>query len=104
MPRLVQLDDHKLEAYMDGVLLIFTHQDVPGIIGRVGTIFGAHKINIAQMAVGRASAGGSATGVLNLDHEPTDAALAEVLASPDIHTARVIRLPPAGKLPSWLQG
>ncbi|HJS09544.1 MAG TPA: NAD(P)-dependent oxidoreductase, partial [Pirellulales bacterium] len=104
MPRLVQLDDHKLEAYMDGVLLIFTHQDVPGIIGRVGTIFGAHKINIAQMAVGRASAGGSATGVLNLDQQPTDAALAEVLSSPDIHTARVIRLPPAGKLPAWLQG
>jgi hypothetical protein len=42
--------------------------------------------------------------VLNLDQEPTDAALAEVLASPDIHTARVIRLPPAGKLPAWLQG
>jgi D-3-phosphoglycerate dehydrogenase len=104
MPRLVQLDDHKLEAYMDGVLLIFTHQDVPGIIGRVGTIFGAHKINIAQMAVGRASAGGTAIGVLNLDQEPTDAALAEVLASPDIHTARVIRLPPAGKMPAWLQG
>jgi D-3-phosphoglycerate dehydrogenase len=104
MPRLVQLDEHKLEAYMDGVLLIFTHQDVPGIIGRVGTIFGAHKINIAQMAVGRASAGGSATGVLNLDQEPTEAALAEVLASPDIHTAHVIRLPPAGKLPAWLQG
>ncbi len=104
MPRLVQLDDHKLEAYMDGVLLIFTHQDVPGIIGRVGTIFGTHKINIAQMAVGRASAGGSAIGVLNLDGEPTEAALAEVLSSPDIHTASVIRLPPAGKLPAWLQG
>jgi hypothetical protein len=42
--------------------------------------------------------------VLNLDQEPTEAALAEVLASPDIHTAHVIRLPPAGKLPAWLQG
>jgi D-3-phosphoglycerate dehydrogenase len=104
MPRLVQLDEHKLEAYMDGVLLIFTHQDVPGIIGRVGTIFGAHKINIAQMAVGRATAGGTAIGVLNLDQEPTAAALQEVLSVPDIRTARVIRLPPAGKLPSWLQG
>jgi hypothetical protein len=41
---------------------------------------------------------------LNLDQEPTDAALAEVMASPDIHTARVIRLPLAGKLPAWLQG
>ena len=99
----MQLGDHRLEAFLDGVLLIFTHRDVPGIIGRVGTIFGQHKINIAQMAVGRAAPGGSATGVLNLDPEPTAAALAEVLASPDIQTATVIRLPPAGKLPAWLQ-
>jgi D-3-phosphoglycerate dehydrogenase len=103
MPRLVQLADHRLEAYLDGVLLIFTHRDVPGIIGRVGTIFGQHKINIAQMAVGRAAPGGGATGVLNLDAEPTPAALAEVLSSPDIQTATVIRLPPSGKLPAWLQ-
>jgi D-3-phosphoglycerate dehydrogenase / 2-oxoglutarate reductase len=103
MPRLVQLGDHRLEAYLDGVLLIFTHRDVPGIIGRVGTIFGQHKVNIAQMAVGRAAPGGAATGVLNLDAEPTSAALAEVLAAPDIETATVIRLPPAGKLPAWLQ-
>jgi D-3-phosphoglycerate dehydrogenase / 2-oxoglutarate reductase len=103
MPRLVQVADHRLEAYLDGVLLIFTHRDVPGIIGRVGTIFGQHKINIAQMAVGRAAPGGSATGVLNLDTEPTPAALAEVLAAPDIQSATVIRLPPSGKLPAWLQ-
>ena len=40
MPRLVQLEGHRLEAYLDGILLVFTHQDVPGIIGRVGTAFG----------------------------------------------------------------
>jgi D-3-phosphoglycerate dehydrogenase len=103
MPRLVQLDDHKLEAYLDGVLLIFTHRDVPGIIGRVGTVFGTHKINIAQMAVGRAGPGGEAIGVLNLDQEPTAAAMEEVLGAPDIRSAIVIRMPPAGKLPAWLQ-
>jgi D-3-phosphoglycerate dehydrogenase len=103
MPRLIQLDEHKLEAYLDGVLLIFTHRDVPGIIGRVGTVFGQNKINIAQMAVGRAGPGGEAIGVLNLDQEPTPAALAEVQAVPDIQRAMVIRLPPAGTLPAWLQ-
>ena len=103
MPRLVQLDDHKLEAYLDGVLLVFTHRDVPGIIGRVGTIFGGQKINIAQMAVGRAGPGGEAIGVLNLDQEPTAAAMAEVREPPDIRSATVIRMPAAGKLPAWLQ-
>ena len=104
LPRLVQLGDHRLEAYLDGTLMIFTHSDVPGIIGRVGTIFGQHKVNIAQMAVGRAAPGGEAIGVLNLDGQPPEAALKEVLTHPDINSATVIKLPPAGQLPAWLQG
>ncbi len=104
MPRLVQLNEHRLEAYLDGTLLIFTHNDVPGIIGRVGTICGTHLINIAQMAVGRAAPGGEAIGVLNLDSEPTEAAMLAVRECPDIRSARVIQLPKAGTLPTWLQG
>lgn len=103
MPRLFRLADFRLESYLDGNLLIFTHEDVPGIIGRVGTIFGQHNVNIAQMAVGRANAGGQAIGVLNIDSLPSPAVLEELLASPHIHSAQVIELPPAGKLPSWLQ-
>ena len=62
MPRLVSLDDYRLEAYLDGCLLVFSHDDVPGIIGSVGTVFGQHHVNIAQMAVGRAKPGGQAVG------------------------------------------
>ena len=104
MPRLVSLDDRRLEAYLDGRMLIFRHHDVPGIIGAVGTIFGRHNVNIAQMAVGRDAPGGEAVGVLNLDMEPSPEALAEVRQLPAITSATVIRLPPAGQLPSWLQG
>jgi D-3-phosphoglycerate dehydrogenase len=104
MPRLVSLDDRRLEAYLDGRLLVFRHHDVPGIIGAVGTIFGRHKINIAQMAVGRDAPGGEAVGILNLDSEPSAEALAEVRQLPSITSAIVVRLPPAGQLPGWLQG
>jgi D-3-phosphoglycerate dehydrogenase len=106
MPRLVQLGDYRLDAFLDGVLMIFTHRDVPGIIGRVGTIFGTHKVNIAQMAVGRAShqPGGEAIGVLNLDSLPGAAALKDVAAHGDILSTAVIELPPAGQLPVWLLG
>src|SRR5687767_6609025 len=45
MPRLIRLGDFRLEAYLDGILLVFTHHDVPGIIGKVGTIFGNHRVN-----------------------------------------------------------
>jgi D-3-phosphoglycerate dehydrogenase len=104
MLRLIQLDHFRLEAYLDGVLMVFTHKDVPGIIGTVGTIFGKHQINIAQMAVGRATKGGEAIGVLNLDQAPTPEALDEVRAHPAIQSAIVVKLPPAGERPAWLAG
>ena len=105
MPRLVALDDYRLEAYLDGCLLVFTHQDVPGIIGSVGTICGQHGVNIGQMAVGRAGdqPGGHAIGVLNLDAEPTPAALEDIRQLQAISSANVIHLPQAGELPAWLQ-
>jgi D-3-phosphoglycerate dehydrogenase len=102
MPRLVQLEGHRLEAYLDGILLVFTHQDVPGIIGAVGTVFGELGINIAQMTVGRATPGGDAIGVLSLDAIPSAEAVAALLACPGIRSARVVDLPAAGALPWWL--
>jgi D-3-phosphoglycerate dehydrogenase len=70
----------------------------------VGTIFGNHKVNIAQMSVGRSAPGGAAIGVLNLDSLPPAAARAEVTAHKDIESVRVIELPRAGQLPTWLRG
>jgi D-3-phosphoglycerate dehydrogenase len=102
MPRLVQLDDFRLESYLDGVMLIFKHKDVPGIIGMVGTVFGKHGVNIAQMTVGREAPGGEAIGILNLDIKPSEAAVAEVAREQAITSVKVIELPAAGRLPSWL--
>lgn len=105
MPRLVSLGDYRLEAYMDGKMLVFTHQDVPGIIGKVGTAFGEHEVNIAQMSVGRAEQkpGGNAVGVLNLDSEPTSEASAAMLEIEEVDKIQFIELPGADELPSWLQ-
>ncbi|MBT3210478.1 MAG: phosphoglycerate dehydrogenase, partial [Planctomycetaceae bacterium] len=102
MPRLVQLEGHRLEAYLDGTLLIFMHEDVPGIIGNVGTAFGGTGVNIAQMTVGRAAPGGDAIGVLSLDQEPSEDSLSKVRTCEGIHSAKVCKLPKAGELPYWL--
>jgi D-3-phosphoglycerate dehydrogenase len=105
MPRLILIGDYRLEAYLDGKLLVFTHHDVPGIIGRVGTVFGKHHVNIGQMSVGRGSSqpGGQAIGVLNLDSSPPAQALEQLAAIEGIQRVRVIELPPAGQFPPWLQ-
>ncbi len=104
MPRLVGLGQYPTDCYMDGNLLIFTHLDVPGIIAYVGKILAAENVNIAQMAVGRAvkEAGGKAIGILNLDSDASPRAIAAVSEHDGIEQARVIKLPPAGKLPDWL--
>ncbi len=104
MPRLIMLDGYRLESFLDGTLVVFTHQDVPGIIGKIGTVFGTHNVNIAQMAVGRDSdsAGGKAIGVLNLDGSVPVLALEALTAVDGIHAAKVIELPARGKLPHWL--
>jgi D-3-phosphoglycerate dehydrogenase len=99
--RLVHLGPYHLEAPLDGVMLIFTHKDVPGLIGFIGTIFGKHQVNIAQMTVGRQVPGGEAIAVLNLDAAPPEAALQEVRAHPKITSLSVVQLPPAGEMPPW---
>jgi len=104
LERLVQLGSYRLDAYLDGILFVFTHLDVPGIVGAVGTILGRHKVNIAQMSVGRSAQGGEAIGVLNLDNEPPAEALKELLAHPGIQSGTVVKLPTAGTLPGWLAG
>lgn len=104
MPRLISIDDHRLEAYLDGTLVIFGHDDVPGVIGQIGNVFGRHKVNIGQMSVGRDSdsPGGAAIGVLNLDSPPAPEAIRELTSIPGVHTAKRIDLPKPGQLPYWL--
>lgn len=102
MPRLIRIESYRLEAYLDGVMFVFTHRDVPGIIGSVGSIFGKHHVNIGQMSVGREGPGTAAIGILNLDAPPPQEAVAEVEALSDVQRAVVVELPPAGTLPNWL--
>lgn len=105
MPRLIRLGEYRMEAYLDGNLLIFTYDDVPGVIGSVGTTFGAHHVNIAQMATGRTGdePGGAAIGVLSLDSIPPSEAIDEVLQIHGVHSVKFMQLPVAGQLPSWLR-
>jgi D-3-phosphoglycerate dehydrogenase len=103
MPRLIKLGEYQTDAYMDGILLIFTHLDRPGVIGKVGKELADGNVNIAQMAVGREGApGGPAVGVLNLDNAADDAALNRIIQHGGIDFAKQIFLPKLGVYPEWL--
>jgi D-3-phosphoglycerate dehydrogenase len=102
--RLVRLGHFGLDAYLDGTLLIYRHRDMPGLIGFIGTVFGRHQVNIAHMALGRErhEPGGDAVAVLNLDNEPSAAALDEVRQHKEVTGVEMVRLPPAGAPLPWL--
>jgi len=99
--RLVQLGPYRMESYLDGVLLVFTHRDVPGLIGYIGTVFGKHNVNIASMNVGRQQPGGEAIAVLNLDSPPPAEAIKEVRTHEKIFNLTVVKLPRVGEMPVW---
>ncbi len=53
-PRLLTYDGIDIEAPLNGTLVAIRNHDVPGVIGRIGTILGEHSVNIANFALGRA--------------------------------------------------
>ena len=91
-PRFVAIDGFALEAVPHGFMLVFANQDVPGVVGRIGTLCGRHGINIAGMQLGRERRGGRAVSILNLDDAMPPAALEEIRAMPDIVSARLVQL------------
>ncbi len=104
MPRLTALDNYRTDAFIDGILLLFSHRDAPGVISFVGQILAQDNVNISQMAVGRVdnSRGGDAIGVLNLDSPASSAALARFTELPGINSVKMIQLPAADEMPEWL--
>jgi D-3-phosphoglycerate dehydrogenase len=91
-PRIVSINSRPVEARPHGIILALENTDRPGMVGRIGTLLGAHGVNIATMSLSRNQAGGTALTVLNLDTAPDAALLAEIRASEDIHSAQVIEL------------
>jgi D-3-phosphoglycerate dehydrogenase len=60
----------ELEMELAPLLVFFRYDDLPGVIGRVGTLFGTAGVNIANMAVSRTNRGGKALMALSVDSPP----------------------------------
>ncbi len=87
VPHLVEVQGRRLTIELEPHVTVFRYEDLPGMIGRVGTIFGAHGINISSAAVGHTAdtADGEerrlAAMVVTSDAAVPDAVVAEIVAS-----------------------
>ncbi len=95
LPRLLAFDGIDVEAPLDGTLVVCRNLDVPGVIGRIGTILGEQGVNIANFALGRERGGGKpvkALAVVQVD-EPVSESVLEALKVIDaLLEARLVKL------------
>jgi D-3-phosphoglycerate dehydrogenase len=90
--RLVQYNDFEVDAYPDGYVLILENDDVPGVIGKVGTRLGRTGINIAQWRYGRDVPNGRAVSFINLDSQAPASILAELEKEEVVQRAQLVKL------------
>ena len=91
-PRFVLLDEYRIDALPNGPALIISNKDVPGVIGVVGTLLGAHNINIAEWRMGRSGPGGMAVSYINIDVPANEEVLAKLRALSTILDVRQVNL------------
>lgn len=91
-PRVVRVADFQLEFRPEGKLLIIENRDVPGVVGRVGTLLGEAGVNIADIHLARHAAGGSAMAVLRLDQALAQTGKEVLERQPEIMSAKLVDL------------
>lgn len=92
--RIVRINEFRLDAVPKGVLLMIHNEDQPGVVGKLGMILGTHKINIAEMTLGRHRKGKSvfALTVINTDHEVPEKVIQEIKNFKPIIDVKVVKL------------
>ncbi len=91
-PRLVRLNTFRLEAQVDGPMLLVYNNDVPGVIGALGTTLGAGGVNISSMTVGREEASSQNIILLSTDLVISKDLLADVKNLDNIDDALALDL------------
>ncbi len=90
--RFINIYDFDIDMVPSKYMAFFQYEDKPGMIGRVGTILGRHKINIANMQVGRKVVGGDALMGINVDVALSEKVMEEIKEEAGITNAVFIVL------------
>ena len=90
--RILGVNDIDVEAPLKGVILFIRNQDVPGVIGRVGTLLGERKINIANFALGRNADLQEAIGLVSVDDPIPAPVLGEIRDIPAVRKAQMVEI------------
>ncbi|NEO91882.1 MAG: phosphoglycerate dehydrogenase [Moorea sp. SIO3G5] len=89
---ITSIDDFPINVPPTHYMLFTLHRDMPGIIGKIGSLLGSFNVNIASMQVGRKIVRGDAVMVLSLDDPLPEGVLTEIMKVPGIRDAHTVTL------------
>jgi D-3-phosphoglycerate dehydrogenase len=89
-PRMVQIKDIDLDAAFAPHMLYVVNEDKPGFIGRLGTLLGDAKVNIANFTLGRSAPGQDAICLVEVDGEVPQNAIAAIAKLPQVRMAKAL--------------
>ena len=90
-PRLTRIGSFHVDVTPRQTLIVLTNHDVPGVIGRVGTLLGDAGVNIAEYHQARLAQGGEALAAISVDGGAGPDIRRKLLELPDVVTATVVR-------------
>jgi D-3-phosphoglycerate dehydrogenase len=99
LPRILRIDGFAMDMVPEGTMVVIVNNDLPGVIGTVGTLFGDAKVNIADMVISREvqpDGKAQALMVIKTDSAPTDALLSSLRSRPGIIRVKNVELPKRG--------
>ena len=89
--RLIRIGGFHIDVAPRDSLVILTNNDVPGVIGRVGTLLGDRGVNIAEYHQARLAQGGEALAAISVDGSVPAGIRDELLNLPDVCTATIVQ-------------
>jgi D-3-phosphoglycerate dehydrogenase len=92
VPHLVSVYGQSFNIEFADQIAVFRYRDQPGMIGRVGTIFGEHGVNIASAAVGAEEDADNAVMAVTTDGPVPDELIQEIVALDGFHDGRAVSL------------
>jgi len=90
--RITEIGDFKIEAVPTGFMLITKNKDVPGVIGKIGTLLGEAQVNISRFYLGREAKGGEALAVIEVDSAIDEKVLEDLRNIEPVNVVRQVKL------------
>ncbi len=90
--RITEIGNFSIEVVPSGFMLLTKNKDVPGVIGKIGTLLGEAEVNISRFYLGREAKGGEALAIIEIDSPLEEKVLADLRNLEAVNVARQVKL------------